>query len=168
VLDTLLGGSSSSRLFQEVRERRGLAYSVFSYFSQFVDTGEVAVYVGTRPDRVHEALEVLGAELRRLQEEPIAADELERARENVKGRTALSLESTQARMHRLGTSVLMGVPVLTPDEIVARIDAVTAADVESLARELFDPERLSAAAVGEDEDAFRAALEPVSPALAAA
>jgi predicted Zn-dependent peptidase len=98
----------------------------------------------------------------------VADDELERARENVKGRTALSLESTQARMHRLGTSVLMGVPVLTPDEIVARIDAVTAADVESLARELFDPERLSAAAVGEDEDAFRAALEPVSPALAAA
>jgi len=168
VLDTILGGSSSSRLFQEVRERRGLAYSVFSYFSQFVDTGEVAVYVGTRPDRVREALGVLAAELRRLQEEPVGAGELERARENVKGRTALGLESTQARMHRLGSSVLMGVPVLTPDEIMARIDAVTADDVESLARELLDPERLSAAAVGEDEDAFRAALEPVSPALAAA
>ena len=168
VLDTILGGSSSSRLFQEVRERRGLAYSVFSYFSQFVDTGEVAVYVGTRPDRVGEALEVLASELHRLQTEPVGAEELERARENVKGRTALGLESTQARMHRLGSSVLMDVPVLTPDEIMARIDAVTAADVESLARELFAPARLSAAAVGDDEGAFRAALEPVSPALAAA
>jgi len=168
VLDTLLGGSSSSRLFQEVRERRGIAYSVFSYFGEFVDTGEVAIYVGTRPDRVGEALHVLGTELQRLQDESVGPAELERARENVKGRTALGLESTQARMHRLGSSVLTGVPVLTPDEIVARIDAVTAEDVESLARELFDPERLSAAAVGEDEDAFRTALEPVSPTLAAA
>jgi predicted Zn-dependent peptidase len=168
VLDTILGGSPSSRLFQEVRERRGLAYSVFSYFGQFVDAGEVAVYVGTRPDRVREALEVLAAELRRLQEEPVGTDELERAKENVKGRTALGLESTQARMHRLGSSVLTGVPVLTPDEIMARIDAVGAEDVESLARELFPPDRLSAAAVGEDEDAFRSALEPVNPELAAA
>jgi predicted Zn-dependent peptidase len=117
---------------------------------------------------VREALEVLASELRRLQEEPVGAEELERAKENVKGRTALGLESTQARMHRLGSSVLTSVPVLTPDEIMARIDAVSADDVESLARELFAPERLSAAAVGEDEDTFRAALEPISPALAAA
>jgi predicted Zn-dependent peptidase len=71
-------------------------------------------------------------------------------------------------MHRLGSSVLTAVPVLTPDEIMARIDAVGAEDVESLARELFPPDRLSAAAVGEDEDAFRSALEPVNPELAAA
>ena len=168
VLDTVLGGSSSSRLFREVRERRGLAYSVFSYFGQFVDTGEVALYAGTRPDRVAEALEVVAAELHRLQAEPVGAEELERARENVKGRTALALESTQARMHRLGSSVLTGVPVLSPDEIMARFDAVTADDMTELARELYAPERLSAAAVGADEDAFRAALEPLSPALAAA
>ena len=168
VLDTIFGGSSSSRLFREVRERRGLAYSVFSYFGQFVDTGEVALYVGTRPDRVGEALEVVAAELDRLQVEPVAAEELERGRENVKGRTALALESTQARMHRLGSSVLTGVPVLSPDEIMARIDAVTADDLTSLARELYAPERLSAAAVGTDEDAFRRALEPLSPTLAAA
>jgi predicted Zn-dependent peptidase len=168
VLDTILGGTSSSRLFQEVRERRGLAYSVYSYFSQFVDSGEVAVYVGTRPDRVAEALDVLGAELRRLQQEPVAAAELDRARESVKGRTALALESTQARMHRLGSSLLGGVPVLSPDELMARVDAVTAGDVEELARTLYVPEHLSAAAVGEDEAAFRSALEPVSPALAAA
>ncbi|CAA9502897.1 MAG: FIG007959: peptidase, M16 family [uncultured Solirubrobacterales bacterium] len=168
VLDTVLGGSSSSRLFQEVRERRGLAYSVFSYFSQFTDTGEVALYVGTRPDRVAEALEVVAAELHRLQDESIPESELDRARENVKGRTALSLESTSARMSRLGSSILTGVPVLSPDEIMARIDAVTADDLTALARDLFAPERLSAAGVGADEDAFRAALTPLSPQLAAA
>ncbi len=166
VLDTVLGGSSSSRLFQEVRERRGLAYSVFSYFGQFVDAGEVALYVGTRPDRVAEALEVIAGELHRLQDEPVSAAELDRAKENVKGRTALALESTSARMHRLGSSILTGMPVLSPDEIMARVDAVSADDLGALARDLFAPERLSAAAVGTDEDAFRAALEPLSPALA--
>ena len=166
VLDTVLGGSSSSRLFQEVRERRGLAYSVFSYFGQFVDAGEVALYVGTRPDRVVEALEVIAGELHRLQDEPVGAAELDRAKENVKGRTALALESTSARMHRLGSSILTGMPVLSPDEIMARVDAVSADDLGALARDLFAPERLSAAAVGTDEDAFRAALEPLSPALA--
>ncbi len=166
VLDTVLGGSSSSRLFQEVRERRGLAYSVFSYFGQFVDAGEVALYVGTRPDRVAEALEVVAGELHRLQDEPVSAAELDRAKENVKGRTALALESTSARMHRLGSSILTGMPVLSPDEIMARVDAVSADDLGALARDLFAPERLSAAAVGTDEDAFRAALEPLSPALA--
>jgi predicted Zn-dependent peptidase len=168
VLDTVLGGSSSSRLFQEVRERRGLAYSVFSYFSQFVDTGEVALYVGTRPDRVGEALEVVAAELGRLRDEPVGEAELDRARENVKGRTALALEATSSRMHRLGGSVLTGVPVLSADEIMARVDAVSAEDLSALARELLEPRRLSAAGVGADEDAFRAALEPLSPELAAA
>ncbi|CAN5545508.1 pitrilysin family protein [soil metagenome] len=166
VLDTVLGGSSSSRIFQEVRERRGLAYSVFSYFGQFVDAGEVALYVGTRPDRVAEALEVIAGELHRLQDEPVGAAELDRAKENVKGRTALALESTSARMHRLGSSILTGMPVLSPDEIMARVDAVSAHDLGALARDLFAPERLSAAAVGTNEDAFRAALEPLSPALA--
>ena len=70
VLDAILGGSSSSRLFQEVREKRGLAYSVYSYTSQYVDSGQVAVYVGTRPDSVGEAMEVIGTELRKLQEHP--------------------------------------------------------------------------------------------------
>ena len=109
VLDTAFGGSSSSRLFQEVREKRGLAY-VFSYSSQFLDSGQVAVYLGTRPDQVEEALEVLGNELRRLREEPVRGEELERAKENVKGRTVLSTESTLARMNRLGGAVLADTP----------------------------------------------------------
>jgi predicted Zn-dependent peptidase len=168
VLDTILGGSSSSRLFQEVREKRGLAYAVYSYPSQYVDTGQVAVYLGTRGDNVGEALDVVGGELRRLQEEPVSEEELERAKENVKGRTVLSMESTLARMNRLGSSVLMGVPLLSLDELLAAIEAVTLEDVTRLARDLFAPDRLSAAGVGVEEDAFRGALAGVSPALAEA
>jgi predicted Zn-dependent peptidase len=167
VLDTVLGGSTSSRLFQEVREKRGLAYAVYSYLSHYADSGQVAVYVGTRPDNVGQALDVIGTELRRLQEDGVSEDELERARENVKGRTVLSMESTLTRMNRLGSSVLMGVPLLTVDEVLAAFDAVTLEDVVALARELYRPDRMSAAGVGGDEDSFRAALEAVSPALAA-
>ena len=168
VLDTILGGSSSSRLFQEVREKRGLAYAVYSYSSQYVDTGQVGVYVGTRPDNVAQAMEVIAAELHRIATEPVDSDELSRAKENVKGRLALSLESTLTRMNRLGGSVLMGIPVLSLDEMVDRIDAVNAEDVAAMADELFAPERLSAAGVGGDEEAFVRALEPVNPELAAA
>ncbi|HZG48799.1 MAG TPA: pitrilysin family protein [Thermoleophilaceae bacterium] len=167
ILDTILGGSTSSRLFQEVREKRGLAYAVYSYASHFADSGQVALYVGTRPDNVAEAMNVIGSELRRLYEDGVSSEELERARENVKGRTVLSMESTLTRMSRLGSSVLMGVPVLSVDELLAAYDAVTLAEVNALARELWAPERMSAAGVGADESAFRAALEPVSPALAA-
>jgi predicted Zn-dependent peptidase len=168
VLDTILGGSSSSRLFQEVREQRGLAYSVYSYSSQYVDTGHVGVYVGTRPDNVGQAMDVIGTELRRIVEDPVAADELERAKENVKGRMALSFESTLTRMNRLGGSVLMDVPLLSLDEMVAAIEAVDADAVQALAAELFAPDRLSAAGVGGDEAAFMRALDSVNPELAAA
>ena len=166
MLDTILGGSTSSRLFQEVREKRGLAYAVYSYASQFVDSGHVGLYVGTRPDNVAEAMDVIGTELRRMAAEGVTEEELERARENVKGRTTLSMESTLARMNRLGSSLLMGVPLLSLDELLAAIDAVTLDDVKALAAELFDPARMSAAGVGGSEDAFREALEPVNPALA--
>jgi predicted Zn-dependent peptidase len=156
VLDTILGGSTSSRLFQEVREKRGLAYSVYSYASQYIDSGQVGMYVGTRPDNVPEAMEIIGAELRKL--DTISDEELERAKENVKGRTVLSMESMLARMNRLGSSVLTGVPLLSLDEILARTDAVTKDDIAELGQ-LYAPERLSAAAVGGDEDVFKRALE---------
>jgi predicted Zn-dependent peptidase len=165
VLDTILGGSTSSRLFQEVREKRGLAYSVFSYASHYLDSGQVALYVGTRPDNVGEAMTVIGDELGRLHAEGVSEAELVRARENVKGRTVLSMESTLTRMNRLGSSVLMDVPLLTVDEVLAAFDAVTLDDVMALARELWAPERMSAAGVGESETAFRAAIESVSPGL---
>ena len=128
----------------------------------------MALYVGTRPENVAEAVKVIGSELRRLNDDGVNEQELERARDNVKGRTVLSMESTLTRMNRLGSSVLMGVPLLTVDELLAAFDAVTLDDVNELARELWVPERLSAAGVGGDEAAFRSALEAVSPALAAA
>jgi predicted Zn-dependent peptidase len=168
VLDTILGGSTSSRLFQEVRERRGLAYSVFSYASHYADSGQVGLYVGTRPENVAEAMDVIGTELGRLHAEGVSEEELERARENVKGRTVLSMESTLTRMNRLGSSVLMDVPLLSVDEVLAAFDAVTLDDVMALARDLWDPGRMSAAGVGGSETAFRSALESVSPVLAQA
>jgi predicted Zn-dependent peptidase len=168
VLDTILGGSTSSRLFQEVREKRGLAYAVYSYASHYTDSGQVALYVGTRPDNVRAAMDVVGAELHRLQDDGVTEAELERARENVKGRTVLSMESTLARMNRLGSSILMDVPLLTVDEVLAAFDAVTLDDVASLARELWQPGRMVAAGVGGDEDVFRSALETISPELAEA
>jgi predicted Zn-dependent peptidase len=168
VLDNLLGGTSSSRLFQEVRERRGLAYSVYSFNSMWAGTGQVGLYLGTRPDNVAKALSVVGTELWRLSQEPPTRDELERAKENIKGRVVLSLESTTSRMNRLGSFILSGIPVLSVDEVLDRIDAVTLEDVSALAHELFVPDRLSAAGIGADEATFRGALEGVSAALAEA
>ncbi len=166
VLDSILGGSSSSRLFREVREKRGLAYSVGTYSEQYTDTGMVATYVGTREDNVEEACEVIGAELRKIQCEPVSADELDRAKEHVKGRLVLSGESTAARMARIARASLHDLPLLTLDEMLARVDAVRVDDVSTLATELFAEERLSAAAVGRDEARFRAATAPVCESLA--
>jgi predicted Zn-dependent peptidase len=167
VLDNILGGTSSSRLFQEVRERRGLAYSVYSFQSLYAGTGQIGLYLGTRPDNVGRALQVVADELDRFRSEPATEEELERSKENVKGRVLLALESTTARMNRLGSSVLAEMPLLSVDEVEARIDAVTLDDVAELAGELLAPERLSAAGIGGDEAVFRSALAPVSEALAA-
>ncbi len=151
-----------------MREKRGLAYSVYSFQSLYRDAGQVGLYLGTRPDNVAEAMEIVGRELERVRIDPATPEELDRAKENVKGRMVLGLESTSARMNRLGASVLGELPLLTVDEVVERIEAVTHDDLVELASELFAPERLSAAGVGGDEDAFRRALEPVSAALAGA
>jgi predicted Zn-dependent peptidase len=161
VLDTMLGGGASSRIFQEVRERRGLAYSVFSFSSMYSATGEVGLYVGTRPENLAEAVAVIAAELERFVREPPQEAELARSRENAKGRLVLSLESTGARMNRLGGSVLADLPILSVEEIIARIDAVTVEDVRTLAEELFGFAGLSVAAIGPDEDALRTALVPL-------
>ncbi|HEY5144130.1 MAG TPA: pitrilysin family protein [Solirubrobacteraceae bacterium] len=166
VLDTVLGGTSSSRLFQEVRERRGLAYSIFSFHQSFAGTGQIGIYLGTRPDNVAVGLQVVADELERLRQDGIASDELVRAKEHAQGRLVLGLESTSARMSRLGGAVLAGLPVLSVDELIDRIDAVTGEEVVDLVRDLYAPERISAAGIGPQEDAFRTALEPIAPALA--
>ncbi len=161
MLDTIFGGTSSSRLFQEVREQRGLAYAVYSFSGQYADTGQLGLYVGTRGDSLAAALEVVAAELERARREPASAEELARAKEHLKGRVVLALESTGARMNRLGSHVLGGVPLLSVDEVIERIDAVTHADVAALAEQLLAPEHLSAAGIGPDERAFAAAVRPL-------
>jgi predicted Zn-dependent peptidase len=161
VLDNVLGGGASSRLFQEVRERRGLAYSVFSFSNLYAHTGEVGLYVGTRPENLSETVAVLAEELARCVREPADAQELERSRENAKGRLVLAMESTAARMNRLGSSVLCELPILSIEEVIARIDAVTIEDLKALAGELFKGPELSVAAIGPDEEALREALAPL-------
>jgi predicted Zn-dependent peptidase len=161
VLDNILGGGASSRLFQEIRERRGLAYSVFSFSNMYAATGEVGLYVGTRPENLAEAVATIAAELERFVEDPADAQELERSRENAKGRLVLSLESTAARMNRLGGAVLNDLPILPVEEIMERVDAVSIDDLRELAGELFRGSELSVAAIGPDEQALRNALLPL-------
>jgi predicted Zn-dependent peptidase len=161
VLDNILGGTSSSRLFQEVREKRGLAYSVYTFLNHYAGTGQIGLYLGTRPDNLAEALAVVGAELERMQDDPATQDELERSKDNVKGRVVLSLESTGTRMNRLGSSVLTDVPVLGIDEVIERIDAVTLDDLRELAAALWPVRRLSAAGIGVDPDVFGEAIAPL-------
>lgn len=162
VLDTILGGTPSSRLFQAVREDRGLAYSVTTFDDQHRGGGLAGLYLGTRPDNLTEAVEVVAEELDRIAREPVGDDELHRAKQNARARLLLGMESTHARMHVLGRSVLHGLPLRRPEQIAALIDAVTAEDVRALAADLYAPAGLSAAGVGPDEDAFRAAVAPLA------
>ena len=165
LMDAIVGGSASSRLFQEIREKRGMAYSVYSYSSQYDDTGQIGVYVGTREDNLADCLEITVEELTDIAQGNVRADELARAKENLKGRILLSLESTSARMTRLGKSTITDTPLLTPEEIVKRLEAVTAPEVAELADALLAPERLSVAGIGPDEGRFTEAVTRVNPAL---
>ncbi len=168
ILNTIFGSSTTSRLFQEVREKRGLAYSVYSYSAMYRDTGEVGLYVGTRPDRIAESIEIFARELQHLVEEPATEAEFSRAKENLKGRTALSMESPMGRMMQIGGSTLFGVPILSLDDIEQKIDVVTIEDLEALASEFYRPERFNVAAVGSAEAIIRTALQPLNKELAEA
>ncbi|HEX4528581.1 MAG TPA: pitrilysin family protein [Acidimicrobiia bacterium] len=130
VVDQVLGGGMSSRLFQEVREKRGLAYSVFSYRSAFEETGALAVYCATAPERVDETLDVVRGELDRLVADGgVTERELVSAKGHLTGSLALSLESSSSRMHRIGRSELTMGEIPSLDWVVEQVDAVTAADV---------------------------------------
>jgi predicted Zn-dependent peptidase len=168
VLDSIFGGSTSSRLFQEVRETRGLAYAVGSYSEQYTDSGLAATYVGTREENVEEACSIIGAELERLRSEPVSEEELVRAKEHVKGRLVLSSESTAARMSRIARAALFDLPVLTLDEMIEKVEEVSVSDLGGLAQEIYAGDHLSAAAVGRDENLFRGAVPSVSDSLIAA
>jgi predicted Zn-dependent peptidase len=154
VLDTLLGGSSSSRLFQEVREKRGLAYSVYSYTSLYADTGMAAVSFGSRPESMGEVVDICLDQLEHLPE-TITAEEVERTKEHLKGQVVLGMESPSNRMHRLGRAVLMDLEIRTLNGMLKQIDAVTLKQVVALAREFYDPARWSAVCIGPEPGPFR-------------
>lgn len=157
LLDAIVGGSASSRLFQEIREKRGMAYSVYSYGSAFRETGQVAIYVGTRGDNLSECLQLTGRELRDVAC-GLRDGELERAKETVEGRLLLGQESTSARMNRLGRAVISGAEIVTLRETIRRVHAVSAEQVSALARDVFDPARLSVAGIGPREPVFDRAV----------
>jgi predicted Zn-dependent peptidase len=149
VLDQVLGGGMSSRLFQEVRERRGLAYSVFSYRSAFEETGAFAVYCGTAPEHAEEVLTLVHGELDRLVGEGgVTERELDGAKGHLAGSMALSLESSASRMHRIGRAELTLGEVPTVDEVVARVEQVDAAAVARVIDRVLAPGNRTLAAVG--------------------
>ncbi|MCW2956245.1 MAG: insulinase family protein [Thermoleophilia bacterium] len=159
LLDTIFGNAPSSRLFLEVRERRGLAYSVYSFLSNHAEAGQSGLYVGVRPDRVGTVLDVVRRELDRITQEPPTQDEVELAKGHLEGRMLLSMESTTVRGNRLGASLINEMPIESLERTVERIHAVTRDDLLDLAREIFDPAALSLAAVAEDIDDVRAAAD---------
>lgn len=148
VLNTVLGGSMSSRLFQNVREKRGLAYSVFSGLSAYRDAGSITVYAGCANDAVSELVDVVVAELRKIKDEPLPGAELQRAKDHLKGSLMLSLESTSSRMSNLGRQEIYFDRQSSLDETLQGISSVTEGDVQRVARDLFAEGRLAATVLG--------------------
>ena len=150
-LNNVLGGGMSSRLFQEVREKRGLAYAVFSYHQGYSDAGAIKTYVGSTTGNVEEAVKVIAEQLKHVQEEPVSDEELERTKQQLKSSTLLAMESTAARMTRIGRGVITGAELLTPEEISERIEAVTPEDVTRLAKNHLNLDQIYLSAVGPKE-----------------
>jgi predicted Zn-dependent peptidase len=150
-LNNVFGGGMSSRLFQEVREKRGLAYAVYSYHQAYSDAGAIKTYVGSTTGNVEEAVEVITGEMGKMRAERVEPGELERTKQQLKSSTLLALESTAARMNRVGRSVILGTELLSPDEIAGHIEAVTADDVMRLANDHLDTEKMYLSAVGPKE-----------------
>jgi len=159
VLNTILGGSMSSRLFQHIREDRGLAYSVFSTITSYSDAGMVSIYAGCAADRVAQVVDLALAELRELRDTAVPVDELKRAKDHLKGNLVLNLESSASRMSHLARQFILFGRQYTLDEMTKAVDAVTADDVRRVANELFHDEALAATVVGP------AAASPVAEPL---
>ena len=148
LLNAVLGGNVSSRLFQEIREKRGLAYSIYSCLSAYSDGGMWSVYAGTRPAEASKVVELVSREIKRLCAGGIQRDELARAKNQMKGSVMLGLESTSSRMGKLAKDELHHGRRVSLDEVMAGIDRVNEAQLVGLSRELFDERRLSVAALG--------------------
>ena len=148
LLNTVLGGGVSSRLFQEIREQRGLVYSVYSYHNPYHDTGLFCIYAGLSKQNVDEVLDLIFKQVEDIRVNSVTAAELQRAKDQMKGNLLLSLESVSARMSRLGKSQLYLGRVIPPDEIVEQLYRVTLADIQELAAEMLTPDKFTMATVG--------------------
>ena len=152
VLNTLLGGGMSSRLFQNIRERQGLAYAVFSELSPYRDTGCLSIYAGTSLESARKVVESIVNEFRQLKEQAVSDEELRRAKDHLKGSLMLSLESTASRMTNLARQEMYFGKFFTLDELVESIEAVTAADVQRIAQTFFDPKQIALTILGNLEN----------------
>ncbi|HTU81633.1 MAG TPA: pitrilysin family protein, partial [Candidatus Acidoferrales bacterium] len=148
ILDTILGGGMSSRLFQEIREKRGLVYSVYSFQAAYRAAGLFGVYAGTSPENVQACIDVIAEQFAAVRARPVGDGELNLAKEHIKGNLTLSLESSSSRMIRLGRNEFALGRDVSPEEIEQRIDAVTAEEVRELAGELLSDERLGLCIIG--------------------
>ncbi len=148
VLNNVLGGGMSSRLFQNIRERQGLAYSIFSELSSYRDTGSLSVYAGTSLDTASQLVDSVLQEFRRLRDEVLTAEELRRAKDHLKGATLLALEGSGQRMNSLARYHMYFNRHFTAQDLIALLESVTVDDVQQLAREFFQPNRLAASVVG--------------------
>ena len=152
LLNTILGGGISSRLFQEIREQRGLVYSVYSYLSSYHDTGLFCIYAGLSKQNVDEALDLIFKQVEDIRVNSVTAGELQRAKDQIKGNLLLSLESVSTRMSRLGKSQLYLGRVLSPDEVVEKLNKVSLADIQGLAASMLTPDKFSMATIGQWSD----------------
>jgi predicted Zn-dependent peptidase len=148
ILNTVLGSGMSSRLFQEVREKRGLAYSIYSFLSPYRDLGALEVYAGTDADSLEELVRITVREIKKLTKKPLSEAELASAKGQIKGNLLLSLESTDARLGRMAKNEVYFGRRVDADEIIQSIDRVTAADVLEVARTVVDPDRMTAVFLG--------------------
>jgi predicted Zn-dependent peptidase len=154
ILNNVLGGGLSSRLFQEIREERGMAYSVYSYHSTFVDSGLFAIYAGTSPKNSETVLKCILAELAKVKKEGITQGEMDRTKAQIKGSLYLSLESVSSRMSRLGKTELCFDRITTPEEVIEKISKVTLADVKEIAERLFNLNNFTLTTIGPGELGF--------------
>ncbi|HEY3374242.1 MAG TPA: pitrilysin family protein [Candidatus Aquicultor sp.] len=148
VMDSILGGGMSSRLFQEIREKRGKAYATYSYHSLYKETGYVAAYAGTAPANTEEVVKIMHEQIDDIVGGGITDQEVYRAKEQIKGQLMLGLESTSRRMTRLGKLQITQGELLSLDEIITRIDAVTRDGITELAQELFSPNKMVLTIIG--------------------
>jgi predicted Zn-dependent peptidase len=148
VMNNILGGGMSSRLFQNIRERQGLAYSIFSDLNSYRDVGVLSVYAGTSLDTADKVVQSVIGELHKMRDEPIEAEELRRAKDHLKGATLLALEGSGARMSNLARYHMYFDRHFTSKELIVMLEAVTAEEVQQVAQELFQPGRIAASVVG--------------------